>query len=65
MSSYVSVTNKYFLPFAISDAFSTTYEDTYPSLLNADQSSYDMDTPQTIMDGEEKEITLSDILKLF
>ena len=42
-----------------------TYEDTYPSLLNADQSSYDMDTPQTIMDGEEKEITLSDILKLF
>ena len=42
-----------------------TYEDTYPSLLNADQSSYDMDAPQTIMDGEEKEITLSDILKLF
>ena len=42
-----------------------TYEDTYPSLLNADQSSYDMDAPQTAMDGEEKGIMLSDILKLF
>ena len=41
------------------------YEDTYPSLLNADQSSYDMDAPQTVMEGEEKEIMLSDILKLF
>ena len=39
------------------------YEDTYPSLLNADQSSYDMDVPQTAMEGEE--IMLSDILKLF
>ncbi|MCI8634595.1 MAG: hypothetical protein HFJ05_03205 [Eubacterium sp.] len=42
-----------------------TYEDTYPSLLNADQSSYDMDAPQTVIDAEEKEIMLSDILKLF
>ncbi len=42
-----------------------TYQDAYPSLLNADQSSYDMDAPQTVIDGEEKEITLSDILKLF
>lgn len=42
-----------------------TYEGTYPSLLNADQSSYDMDAPQTVMDREEKEIMLSDILKLF
>lgn len=42
-----------------------TYEDTYPSLLNADQSSYDMDAPQTVMEREEKEIMLSDILKLF
>lgn len=39
------------------------YEDNYPSLLNADQSSYDMDVPQTAMEGEE--IMLSDILKLF
>ncbi len=39
------------------------YEDTYPSLLNADQSSYDMDVPQTAMEGEE--IMLSDFLKLF
>lgn len=41
-----------------------TYEDAYPSLLNADQSSYDVDAPQNVMDGEEKEIMLSDILKL-
>lgn len=42
-----------------------TYEDAYPSLLNADQSSYDMDAPQTVMEGGGKGITLSDILKLF
>ena len=42
-----------------------TFKDAWPCLLNADQSSYDMDAPQTVTDGEEKEITLADILKLF
>lgn len=42
-----------------------TYENTYPSLLNVTQSSYEMNELQVLSGDEDGKITLSDILSLF
>ncbi len=42
-----------------------TYENSYPSLLNLTQGSYDMNAPQAANERDGSEITLADILALF
>ena len=42
-----------------------TYENSYPSLLNLKQGSYDMNAPQTANTKDESKIKLADILALF
>lgn len=42
-----------------------TYENSYPSLLNLKQGSYDMNAPQTASAKHESKITAADILALF
>ena len=41
-----------------------TYENTYPSLLNADQACYDMNVPENVNEEDNGAITLSQILEV-
>ena len=42
----------------------TTYENTYPSLLNADQACYDLNEPEEVNEENDGAITLSQILEV-
>lgn len=42
----------------------STYENSYPSLLNLSQACFNMDEPAVTADGEENNISLSEVLKI-